>query len=82
MNNAEAEAAYREGRHLAAAKLWGKVTRPPPSFEEIALRFVGSETPDALQTFLLTKLDTLSPSDKAQVRSPAVRKAQYMWQSV
>ena len=67
VNNAEATAAFAAGRLLAAARLWGKVTAVPPSFEETALKFVEAGDPDALQAFLLTKLDTLAPGDKAQV---------------
>lgn len=59
--------AFQEGRYLAAATSWGKVTASQPSFEELALKFVGAGSPDALQTYLLTKLDTLAPADKAQV---------------
>ena len=68
VNNAEAVVAFSEGRLLAAAKLWGRVTGAPLSFEETALKFVEAGVPDALQAFLLTKLDTLAPGDKAQVQ--------------
>lgn len=44
------------------------MTAADPSFEEVALRLVEAGSPDALQTFLLTKLHTLGPADKAQVR--------------
>lgn len=64
----EAELAFKEGRFSAAATSWGKVLAPNPSFEELALKFVGVGSPDALQTYLLTKLDTLAPADKAQVQ--------------
>lgn len=66
VNDLEAELAFKEGRFLAAATSWGKVTASKPSFEELALKFVGVSSPDALQTYLLTKLDTLAPADKAQ----------------
>ena len=69
VNDMEAEMAFIEGRFLAAATFWGKVMAPNPSFEELALKFVGSGSPDALQTYLLTKLDTLAPADKAQVEA-------------
>ena len=59
--------AFTEGRFSAAATSWGRVLAPNPSFEELALKFVGVGSPDALQTYLLTKLDTLAPADKAQV---------------
>lgn len=67
VNNAEAELAFKETRYLAAASSWGKVMASKPSFEELALKFVGVGSPDALQRYLLTKLDTLAPADKAQV---------------
>jgi len=38
-----------------------------PSFEEIALRFVEFGATDALQVFLLARLQALAPDDKAQV---------------
>lgn len=44
-----------------------QVTAATPSFEEVALRLVGANDSSALQIFLLTKLNTLGPSDKAQV---------------
>ncbi len=43
------------------------MTAAVPSFEEVALRLVGTDDPAALQTFLLTKLHTLGAADKAQV---------------
>lgn len=67
--NSEAEHAFSEGRHIAAARSWGKVKAPQPSFEELALKFVGTGSPEVLQTYLLTKLDALAPADKAQVSS-------------
>ena len=63
----EAELAFKEKRYQAAASSWGKVMAAKPSFEELALKFVGIGLPDALQTYLLTKLDVLAPADKAQV---------------
>jgi hypothetical protein len=45
-----------------------QLTAAAPSFEEVALRLVEAGSPVALQTFLLTKLHTLGPADKAQVR--------------
>ncbi len=77
MNDLEAELAFHEGRFSAAATSWGKVMAPNPSFEELALKFVGVGSPDALQTYLLTKLDTLAPADKAQVRTSLP----HFWQS-
>ena len=51
------------------------MTSAAPSFEEVALRLVEAADPAALQTFLLTKLHTLGPSDKAQVRTQHFGKA-------
>lgn len=70
VNHAEATSAFEEGSFSAAARSWGRVTAAPPSFEEVALKFVEMGLPDALQTYLLTKLDTLAPADKAQVPPP------------
>ena len=64
--------AARKAAAVAAASDagWGEtpqVTAAAPSFEEVALRLVEASDPAALQTFLLTKLHTLGPADKAQV---------------
>lgn len=50
------------------ASCFSQVTAATPSFEEVALRLVDVGEPAALQTFLLTKLHTLGPTDKAQVQ--------------
>lgn len=71
VHHAEAEVAYREGNLQQAAELWGKVSTAPPTFEEIALKFVEISAPEALYTFLQAKLDSLRSSDKAQVSSPS-----------
>ena len=44
-----------------------QVTAALPSFEEVALKFVDSRDTNALQIFLLTKLQVLGSEDKAQV---------------
>lgn len=44
-----------------------QVTAALPSFEEVALKFVDSRDANALQIFLLTKLQVLGSEDKAQV---------------
>jgi hypothetical protein len=64
---AEAQAAYQEGDLLRAAGLYGRVTSPTPSFQELALKFVEAAAPDALQAFLLARLTSLPSHDKAQV---------------
>ena len=67
VHHAEAEIEFKEGRLQKAAELWGQVTTTPPPFEEIALRFVEAQAPDALFTFLQARLEALSSSEKAQV---------------
>ena len=67
MNSAEAEACFGDGNYVAAARLLGKVTAAVPAFEEVVLRFVEVNSPQALQAFLQTKMDTLGQEDKAQV---------------
>eukprot|EP00884_Botryococcus_braunii_P001644 jgi/Botrbrau1/11480/Bobra.0360s0007.1 len=63
---AEAQAAYQAGDLLRAAGLYGRVASPSPSFQELALKFVEAAAPDALQAFLLARLTSLPPHDKAQ----------------
>lgn len=67
VSRAEADVAFQEGRYVHAAQLWGRIRSAEPSFEEVALRFVGAAATDALQEFLLARLQVLSPEDKAQV---------------
>lgn len=45
----------------------GRVTAAVPAFEEVVLRFVEVNSPQALQAFLQTKMDSLGQEDKAQV---------------
>ena len=70
MNSAEAEACFGDGNYVEAARLLGKVTAAVPAFEEVVLRFVEVSSPQALQAFLQTKMDSLGPEDKAQVSHP------------
>ncbi|BDA49156.1 Vacuolar protein sorting-associated protein 18 homolog [Coccomyxa sp. Obi] len=63
---AEADMAFESGRHVHAARLWGRIRAPEPSFEEIALRFVGVGATEALQAFLMARLQVLGVDDKAQ----------------
>jgi hypothetical protein len=37
------------------------------SFEEVTLKFISINEPEALRTFLLHKLDNLSKDDKCQI---------------
>ncbi len=67
---AEADVAFQGGRHVQAARLWGRIRAAEPSFEEIALRFVGVGATEALQAFLMARLQVLGPDDKAQVSAP------------
>lgn len=67
MNSAEAEACFGDGNFVEAARLLGRVTAAVPAFEEVVLRFVEVNSPQALQAFLQTKMDSLGHEDKAQV---------------
>ena len=64
---AEADAAFDNGEFKAAAALYGRIAKGPPSFEEVALKLVEAGASDALQTFLQTRLENLSSDDKVQV---------------
>ena len=79
VNRSEAEAAFEDDEFTRAASLWGRMRSSEPSFEEIALRFVEVGATEALQVFLMARLQVLGPDDKAQVqeqhqtkRKPAV----------
>ncbi len=67
VNSAEAEACFGDGKYVEAAHLLGRVTAAVPAFEEVVLRFVQVNSPQALQAFLQTKMDSLGQEDKAQV---------------
>ncbi len=67
VNSAEAEACFGDGKYVEAAHLLGRVTAAVPAFEEVVLRFVEVNSPQALQAFLQTKMDSLGQEDKAQV---------------
>ena len=67
VSRSEAEAAFQDGNYKHAARLWGRMQGGDPSFEEIALRFVEVGATDALQVFLMARLQVLAPDDKAQV---------------
>ena len=73
VSRAEARVAFDAGDYARAAQLWGAMRGGEPSFEEVALRFVGAGATDALQAFLMARLQVLGPDDKAQViRAPLV----------
>ncbi|GBF90405.1 hypothetical protein Rsub_03401 [Raphidocelis subcapitata] len=63
---AMARASFGAGQYRAAAAQWGRVVGGRPPFEEVALRLVGAGDPHALATFLETRLQALSRSDRAQ----------------
>lgn len=67
VSRSEAEAAFQDGDFKHAARLWGRMQAGDPSFEEIALRFVDVGATEALQVFLMARLQALAPDDKAQV---------------
>ena len=67
VSRAQAEVAFEGGDYGKAALLWGGMRSAEPSFEEVALRFVGAAATDALQAFLVARLQVLGPDDKAQV---------------
>ena len=68
VSRVEARVAFDSGNYGRAAQLWGSMRGSEPSFEEVALRFVGAGVTDALQAFLMARLQVLGPDDKAQVR--------------
>ncbi|KAK9671984.1 hypothetical protein RND81_12G067600 [Saponaria officinalis] len=63
---AQAEAAFSSKDFLRAASFFAKVNYIL-SFEEITLKFISANEQDALRTFLLWKLDSLSREDKCQI---------------
>ena len=72
VSRAEARVAFDAGDHARAAQLWGAMRGAVPSFDEVALRFVGAGATDALQAFLMARLQVLGPDDKAQVREDSL----------
>jgi vacuolar protein sorting-associated protein 18 len=65
VNSARGDHYFARAQYSLAAKFFGKTRR---SFEEVTLRFIRAEQPDALKTYLLTKLDETPPSDATQLR--------------
>ncbi|KAL6975784.1 Vacuolar protein sorting-associated protein 18 like protein [Sarracenia purpurea var. burkii] len=63
---AQAEAAFSVKDFLRAASFYAKINYVL-SFEEITLKFISINEPDALRTFLLRKLDNLAKDDKCQI---------------
>ncbi|KAG7654035.1 Clathrin heavy chain/VPS 7-fold repeat [Arabidopsis suecica] len=62
----QAEAAFTDKEYLRAASFYAKVNYVI-SFEEVTLKFISINEPEALRTFLLHKLDNLSKEDKCQI---------------
>ncbi|CAH8388944.1 unnamed protein product [Eruca vesicaria subsp. sativa] len=62
----QAEAAFANKEYLRAASFYSKINYVI-SFEEVTLKFISINEPEALRTFLLRKLDTLSKDDKCQI---------------
>ncbi|XP_048594188.1 vacuolar sorting protein 18-like [Brassica napus] len=62
----QAEAAFANKEYLRAASFYAKVNYVI-SFEEVTLKFISINELEALRTFLLRKLDTLSKDDKCQI---------------
>jgi hypothetical protein len=69
---AEADSLLADGHTVAAAERYGKVTAAFPAFEDLALRLMESNDPIALRSFLITRLGTLGPDDKAQATMVAI----------
>lgn len=63
---AQAEAAFSTKDFLRAASFFAKINYIL-SFEEITLKFISANEQDALRTFLLWKLDSLSKDDRCQI---------------
>ncbi|XP_010533738.1 PREDICTED: vacuolar protein sorting-associated protein 18 homolog isoform X2 [Tarenaya hassleriana] len=62
----QAETALASKEYLRAASFYAKINYVI-SFEEVTLKFISINEPDALRTFLLHKLDNLSKDDKCQI---------------
>ncbi|KAL1198179.1 Vacuolar sorting protein 18 [Cardamine amara subsp. amara] len=62
----QAEDAFTNKEYLRAASFYAKINYVI-SFEEVTLKFISINEPEALRTFLLHKLDNLSKDDKCQI---------------
>jgi hypothetical protein len=62
----QAESAFTDKEYLRAASFYAKINYVI-SFEEVTLKFISINEPEALRTFLLHKLDNLSKDDKCQI---------------
>lgn len=66
VHSARAEAAMTSRDYMTAAEHFAKVVGGQPPFEDIALRLIEAESPNALMLFLSTRLSCLSKADRAQ----------------
>ncbi|CAN8293989.1 unnamed protein product [Cochlearia groenlandica] len=62
----QAESAFTNKEYLRAASFYAKINYVI-SFEEVTLKFISINEPEALRTFLLHKLDNFSKDDKCQI---------------
>ncbi len=63
ITSAQADHLFDMGKFDLAASLYGKTDR---QFEEITLKFIDKEAPNALRAFLVNKLQTLTMRDSTQ----------------
>ncbi|KAI8463559.1 MAG: hypothetical protein J3K34DRAFT_462375 [Monoraphidium minutum] len=67
---AMAEDSFARGDRKAAAAQWGRVVGGRPPFEEVALRLVEAGEPNALATFLSTKLQVVPDAVRGRADTP------------
>ena len=63
INSAQADRLFQDGKYEQAAAYYGKTDR---QFEEVTLKFIDKEAPNALRAFLVNKLQTLTMRDSTQ----------------
>lgn len=63
INSQQADKLFEEGKYEQAAALYGKTDR---QFEEVTLKFIDKDAPNALRAFLVNKLQTLTMRDSTQ----------------
>ncbi|GMH42479.1 hypothetical protein BSKO_10398 [Bryopsis sp. KO-2023] len=62
----QAEDALTQGNNVTAAQIYAKLHGTEMTFEDIALKFIQLEDSQALQEFLVAKLQSLGNEDRAQ----------------
>ncbi|CAD7699110.1 unnamed protein product [Ostreobium quekettii] len=62
----QAEVAMSQNDNVSAARTFAKLQGSSPTFEDIALKFIELEDTEALQEFLMAKLQALGHDDRAQ----------------